>query len=122
MRQHRPAQAASNLHDDEDQGAMGGDLAADGKGQRHRGVEMRPGYRPENRDQDIEDGARRDGIAKQRHRVIAAGQPLGHDPRPDDGGQQHHRANAFGDQLAGCRWHAHGNSPARLVQVIFFVS
>ena len=61
-------------------------LACDGE--RHRRIEMRPRDRPEREDERDERGARRERIGEQRHGDVPAGEPLAHDPGPDDGREQ----------------------------------
>ena len=119
MRQHRPADGTGHLNKHEMGGSGEGDLAAQQKSDGHGWIEMRPRHRTEHRDQHIENGASRDGVAKKGNRHITAGQPLGHDPRPDDRGQQDHGAGEFGNKNTGCFLADHGNSPmARMAGIM----
>ena len=61
---------------------------------------MRAGDRTECQDERDEHGARRQGIGKQRHRHVASGEALAHDPRADDRGEQEGRAHRLGGEAA----------------------
>ncbi len=54
---------------------------------------MSTGDRSEHRNQHEEDRARRERIAKQRNRIVPAGEVLGHDPRTDYAGEQEERTD-----------------------------
>ena len=73
MRQHRPADGTGHLDEHEMGGPGEGDLAAQQKGNGHGRIEMRPGHRTEHRDQHIENGACRNGVAQKGDSHIAAG-------------------------------------------------
>ncbi len=61
---------------------------------------MGAGDRPKNSDQHHQNGAGRDGVAEQGQCNIV-GEPVGHDARTDDGGDQHRGAEGFGGKTAG---------------------
>ena len=99
MRQHRPANGADSLYEHEPRSTRKPDLAAQQKGQRHRRVEMCPRHRPENGDQNIEDRAGRNGVAKKGDGEIPVGKPFRHDAGADDRCQKKQGAKKFGDKL-----------------------
>ena len=57
---------------------------------------MRAGYRPERRNHAHEHAARRKGVGEKGEGVITATQPLRHDARPDDAGQEESRPERLG--------------------------
>ena len=67
--------------------------------QRHDRIEVRARDRSEGDDQRDQRRARREGVGEQRERDVRARELLGHDPRPDDGGQQQRRSERLGDEL-----------------------
>jgi hypothetical protein len=71
--------------------------------ERHCRVEACAGDRCEREDQCHEDRARGDAVREQRERCVAAGQPLAHDPRADDGRDQECSADTLADDGAHAR-------------------
>ena len=64
---------------------------------------MKPARRPdraEPQDERDERGARRQGIGEQRHRHVAGGEALAHDPRSDHRREQERRARRLGGEAA----------------------
>ena len=68
--------------------------------QRHDRIEVRARDRSEGDDQRDQRRARREGVGEQRERDVRARELLGHDPRPDDRGQQQRRSERLGDELS----------------------
>jgi hypothetical protein len=75
------------------------DAPLPGVGERHRGVEVRAGHRPEGQDQGHQPGAGRDGVRQERDRHVAAGEALSHDAGSDDGGEEEGRPERLGRGL-----------------------
>src|ERR1051326_5001267 len=98
MRECGAGDAAETLHHHVGRDLAPWQFAARGEHQRDRRVEMRPGNRPQDRDDHDEDGARRDGVAEQRDRQIPAGEALGHDAGADDGRDQNRGTQALGEE------------------------
>lgn len=69
------------------------DRGGDGDG----GIEMRAGDRREGEDQRDQDRAGGDAVRQERDRHVPARQPLPHDARADDGGDEQRRADRFTD-------------------------
>ena len=67
-------------------------------GERHRGIEVRPRDRPEGEDERHQRRPGGDGVREEREPDVAAGQPLAHDPGPDDGGQEQRGPHRFGGE------------------------
>ena len=65
-------------------------------GERHRRVEVRAGDRPERQDQGDEHGPGGERVGEERDGDVAAGEPLGHDARADDGGEEQRGADGLG--------------------------
>ena len=79
-----------------------------GEHQGHGRIEMRTGERAKYRDQHDKPGAGGERVSQKGDRIIAARQPLSHDPGTDDDGQQQGRAEQFGYEPArdadGLQW------------------
>jgi hypothetical protein len=88
-----------DLGDDVSDSRLCLDFPSQGKDQRHRRIEMRPGNRPKNGDQHHQHSARRDRVAEQR-KCHVVGQAIGHDARTDNRGNQHGGAERFGDKAS----------------------
>src|SRR5262245_20890080 len=71
------------------------------------GIEVSAGYRPERQDEGDERSAGGDGVREKRDRHVPAGEPLPHDARADDGGEEKRRSQRFSDELSShiTRWH-----------------
>ena len=61
---------------------------------------MRAGHGPKNRNEDNQDGPGWNRIAKERDRLISAGQSLGHDPGAHDRGDEDAGSEGFGKQAS----------------------
>ena len=95
MRGPDAGNGAGELRADIDRGCACSQVAAQRRRQADRRIEMRAGYRAERQDEDGQDRASGNGVAKERERAVAAGKPRRHDAGADHRREQKRGAQAF---------------------------
>src|SRR5215510_7179861 len=96
----RSCNAARTLHGDIRQYVPPWRVTSRRKDEGDGGIEMCPGYRAKDQDQNDEDRTGRNRVAQERDRLIAPRQPLGHDPGTDNGGNKDGCAQGLREKAA----------------------